>query len=83
MWTVRPQKLDVSFRQLCALEKIRSSSAWTLATQEDVKAVFVETFDGQDLGAIVRNLGLFAKLTWTENREYTGLWSENLDSPLI
>lgn len=59
--------------------KTKSSSACTLATQVDGKAAFAETLGGQTL---FEDLDLFAVLTWTENKEDTGLWSENLDSPL-
>lgn len=82
--------------QLCALVSSKSSSAWTLATHEVGKPVFAEGLSKQDLVDVVvvvflfkvrGGVGLFLfllanKSTWTENREYTGLWSENLDSPL-
>lgn len=77
--------------QLCALvSNMSCSSAWTLAAQQvDDNAVeFDNGFKGQDDLVIVvvaereRFLLLVIKSTWTENSEYTGLWSENFDSPL-
>ena len=64
------QNLEVVFMQLCALGISNSSSAWTLATQADDKAVFAENLGEQDLAV---EMSLFAKLTSTEKREYTGL----------
>lgn len=74
---------EAVFKQLCARASSRISSAWILTAHvDDAKGVFV--VDGlfvQDLAAAT-TLFLFAMSTWTENSEYTGLWSENLDSPL-
>jgi hypothetical protein len=73
-------------RQLCARVSRRISSAWTLTAHDDVKGVFVDSLFVQNLvemvGVVAATLFLFATSTWTENSEYTGLWSENLDSPL-
>lgn len=56
----------------CALVSNKScSSAWTFAAHD--AAAFVKGLDEHGLDEI--------KLTWTEKSEYTGLWSENLDSP--
>ena len=60
------QNLEVAFIQLCALGISNSSSAWTLATQADDKAVFAENLGEQDLAV---EMSLFAKLTSTEKRE--------------
>lgn len=65
------QNLEVAFMQLCALGISNSSSAWILATQADGNGIFGDNVGGQDLA--VEMLNLFAKLTSTENREYTGL----------
>ena len=61
----RCQNLVVAFMQLCALGISNSSSAWTLATQADDKAIFAENLGGQDL--VVESL--FAKSISTEKRE--------------
>lgn len=75
--------------QLCALVSNKScSSAWTLEAQVDDNAAFVNGFEEyDDLGiTVVAAEGVIflpvnTTSTWTENSEYTGLWSENLDSP--
>lgn len=60
--------------KLRALDSSKSSSAWTLAAHV-AAAVGLEMQDRM-------GLLLLTTSTWTENIEYTGLWSENLDSPL-
>lgn len=77
--------------QLCALvaSNIICSSACTLAAQqqvEDNEAEFVNVFKEQALETVVetervRFLFVFM-FTCAVNNEYTGLWSENFDSPL-
>lgn len=80
--------------QLCALvaSNIICSSACTLAAQqqvEDNEAEFANVFKEQDLETVVeteRVRFLFVMFmfmfTCAVNNEYTGLWSENFDSPL-
>lgn len=75
------QNLDAVSMQLRARLSSRSSSAWTLAAHVDGKAVVVDNLFVENLVEVV-GLFLFAMSIWTENSEYTGLWSENLDSPL-
>lgn len=71
-------------KQLFALVSSKSSSACTLATHVTGNREFGPTL--WLLLVIVGTAGLgfllFVKSTWTANKEYTGLWSENLDSPL-
>lgn len=70
--------------QLFTLGIIKSSSAWTLAIHADCKTALVEDLGGHDIIDLLfaLDLFLFVGLKWTENSEWTGLWSENLDSPL-
>lgn len=75
--------------QLCVLvaSNMICSSACTLAAAQQVgnAAEFVNGFKGQDLEMVVeaeRVRFLFVMSTCAVNREYTGLWSENFDSPL-
>lgn len=86
-WTVinkiRPMLSDIWLlcqRQWCQnlLFTGKSSSAWTLATP------VAGNGNGNDKGIGLASVLLIQVLEsiWTENREYTGLWSENLDSPL-
>lgn len=71
--------------QLCVLASNMScSSAWTLAGQQEAEE-FVNGFKEQDIGTVVLEervrLLLVFMSTCAENSEYTGLWSENFDSP--
>lgn len=79
----------VEAMQLWALVGNRSSSAWILAAPIDGTTVEVVVVEGlieweEPMGS-VSDLAVSlspATWTWTEKSEYTGLWSENLDSPL-
>lgn len=79
------QNLEAVSMQLWVRVTSRSSSAWTLAApDDDDRAVFVEGLFLQNLVELVVLITLlfFVTSIWTENIEWTGLWSENLDSPL-
>lgn len=84
------KNLETESMQLCVLvaSNMICSSACTLAAAQQVDgnaAEFVNGFKGQDLEMVVeaeRVRFLFVMSTCAVNREYTGLWSENFDSPL-
>lgn len=79
------QNLEAVSMQLWVRVTSRSSSAWILAAPDvDDRAVFVEGLFLQNLFELVVLITslFFVTSIWTENSEWTGLWSENLDSPL-
>ena len=67
--------------QLCARVSNKISSAWTFPWHVYGNTGFGRWF--WLFGLVFRFDWFRVKSIWTENRDWTGLWSENLDSPLV
>lgn len=69
----------------CVIPKRSNSSAWTLPHDDDSLELVGPLWSkcrSFSLGALCPVLSLTWPSSWTLKREETGLWSENLDSPL-